>query len=93
MRKLMWVGISVVGICAVGGAAAQAPAKAVTPDPALIAYASADDSVALSDGRKLHIVCMGKGAPTVILSAGAGNWSVDWGKVQPLVATKTRVCA
>ena len=36
---------------------------------------------------------MGSGSPTVILSAGAGNWLETWRKVQPTVARKTRVCA
>lgn len=93
MRKLMLVATSVVGIGAMGAAATQTPAQAVTPNPELIAYASTDHSVALADGRKLRLVCMGKGAPTVILTAGAGNWSVVWNQVQPSVAKKTRACA
>jgi len=56
-------------------------------------YVSAGRSVALADGRILHVVCMGKGSPTVILNAGAGDWSAIWSKVQPAVARHTRVCA
>jgi pimeloyl-ACP methyl ester carboxylesterase len=62
-------------------------------DSSLIPYASTRDSVRLSDGRMLHLVCMGTGSPVVILTAGAGQWSVTWNKVQPKVAEKTRVCA
>ncbi len=62
-------------------------------DRSLLPYASARDSVRLPDGRTFHLVCMGRGAPVVILSTGAADWSIDWNKVQPEVAKKTRVCA
>ncbi|HEY5410385.1 MAG TPA: alpha/beta hydrolase [Caulobacteraceae bacterium] len=60
---------------------------------ALAAYANTKDTARLPDGRSLHLVCMGRGSPVVILSAGGGDWSVDWYKVQPKVAEKTRACA
>ena len=44
-------------------------------------------------GRRLHINCVGKGAPTVVMEAGAGDFSFDWGLVQPQVARFTRVCS
>ena len=44
-------------------------------------------------GYKLHLNCMGKGSPTVVLSAGAGDFSFDWALVQPEVAKFTRVCS
>jgi pimeloyl-ACP methyl ester carboxylesterase len=44
-------------------------------------------------GRKLHLNCTGKGNPTVILIAGGGGFSIDWGLVQPKVAQNTRVCS
>jgi len=31
--------------------------------------------------------------PTVVLSAGAGDFAVDWALVQPEVAKTTRVCS
>jgi len=62
-------------------------------DPSLLPYASTKDSVRLPDGRKFHLVCMGQGSPVVILSTGAADWSIDWNRVQPAVASKTRVCA
>ena len=68
-----------------------------TPSPAevraLDAYASAKDSARLPDGRTIHLTCMGQGGPVVVLTAGAGDWSEAWYKVQPMVAEKTRVCA
>ena len=44
-------------------------------------------------GHRLHINCIGTGSPTVIIAAGAGDWSTTWGGVvQPEVAKTTRVC-
>jgi pimeloyl-ACP methyl ester carboxylesterase len=44
-------------------------------------------------GYHLHIYCLGKGSPTVILEAGAGAISSAWGLVQPRIAWNTRVCS
>jgi pimeloyl-ACP methyl ester carboxylesterase len=62
-------------------------------DETLTPYASVADSVRLADGRNLHVVCMGEGSPTVILTAGLGDWSAIWNRVQPALAGTTRVCA
>ena len=44
-------------------------------------------------GYRLHLNCVGKGQPTVVLSIGAGGFSTDWALVQPKVAAFTRVCS
>lgn len=44
-------------------------------------------------GYRLHLHCVGEGSPTVVLDAGLGAFSLDWGAVQPEIATTTRVCA
>ena len=44
-------------------------------------------------GHRLHLHCVGQGSPTVVLDAGLGAFSLDWGAVQPEIATTTRVCA
>jgi pimeloyl-ACP methyl ester carboxylesterase len=47
-------------------------------------------------GWRLHLNCTGQPKPerpTVILEAGAGDFSVDWSLVQPQVARITRVCS
>jgi pimeloyl-ACP methyl ester carboxylesterase len=44
-------------------------------------------------GYRLHLRCAGQGSPTVVLDAGLGAFSLDWGAVQPQIATSTRVCA
>ncbi|WP_137681097.1 alpha/beta fold hydrolase [Aurantiacibacter suaedae] len=62
-------------------------------DETMLPYTDTDQSVMLPDGRALHMVCMGEGSPTVILSAGQGDWSAAWSKVQPKIAQTTRVCS
>ena len=47
-------------------------------------------------GYRLHLYCTGTarpGSPTVILEAGLDGTSLDWSKVQPGVASFTRVCS
>ena len=44
-------------------------------------------------GHRLHLWCTGVGAPPVILEAGLGGSSADWGVVQPDIARFTRVCS
>jgi pimeloyl-ACP methyl ester carboxylesterase len=50
-------------------------------------------AVRLPDGRRYNMVCMGEGAPVVILAAGFSGWSPDWRDAQPEFAKTTRVCA
>lgn len=47
----------------------------------------------LADGRKINLVCSGRGSPTVILESGFGAGAFAWGATQPIVARKTRVCS
>src|SRR5262252_103363 len=47
-------------------------------------------------GWRLHINCTGEARasqPTVILEAGAGDFSVEWSLVQPGMARFARVCS
>src|SRR5262245_26999164 len=59
------------------------PASAQT---ALAPYEKPQTLATLAGGRKLNLVCQGQGSPTVILTAGAEDWSASWNQVQPLVA-------
>ena len=96
LKRLLRPVIGLALTCAPVGAAPPALAQEKTPlavDPSLAAYASTRDSVRLPDGRTLHMVCMGRGSPTVILTPGSSGWSINWHEVQPAVAAKTRVCA
>lgn len=50
----------------------------------------------LPDGRRMHMVCAGEGAPAVILDYGAGGTvKKDWGNLAAAIASAadTRVCA
>src|SRR5919198_1243925 len=44
-------------------------------------------------GRRLHLLCSGAGAPTVVLEAGASAFAIDWTLVQREVARTNRVCS
>jgi pimeloyl-ACP methyl ester carboxylesterase len=46
---------------------------------------------ALVNGHRLYGLLSGEGKPTVILDAGMGSSSGDWLKIQPVVASFTRV--
>jgi len=71
-----------------------APAGAQpTADPELAPYAQPPILADIGAGRRIGLHCMGAGSPTVILSAGLGNWAETWRKVQPAIAARTRVCA
>jgi pimeloyl-ACP methyl ester carboxylesterase len=49
--------------------------------------------VSLPDHRKINLRCTGRGAPLVLLESGFGAGSAAWPKLQPMIATKTRVCS
>src|ERR1041384_7836638 len=87
---LWWLGAgfaSFLGLMLVGyiyeGIAEAADAKTYPPPGELVDVG----------GYRLHIHCTGSGSPTVVIVAGAGDWSTTWGGVvQPEVAKTTRVC-
>jgi pimeloyl-ACP methyl ester carboxylesterase len=43
-------------------------------------------------GHRLHLHCLGASAPTVVIDAGAGNWSIHWWRVQEVLAAEERTC-
>lgn len=45
------------------------------------------------DGYGVHLWCEGTGGPTVVLSAGAGDFSFDWEPVMQGLRGHVRVCA
>jgi pimeloyl-ACP methyl ester carboxylesterase len=49
--------------------------------------------VPIGGGRTLYLKCDGTGSPTVILEAGFGLSSAEWGEVQPPLGRSTRTCA
>lgn len=89
MRTLTLV-LSVVGALSLG--TGPSFAQAIAPvDP--LAYAQPQTLAALPDGRRIHLRCMGSGAPTVILTAGLGGSTESWRGIHAAIAAKTRTCA
>jgi len=43
-------------------------------------------------GRRLHLYCIGRGEPTVVIDTGLGATSVEWQEVMRRVGGPTRVC-
>ncbi|MCY4282728.1 MAG: alpha/beta hydrolase, partial [Gammaproteobacteria bacterium] len=44
-------------------------------------------------GFRLHIHCVGQGAPAIILDSGVGGFSLEWTRIQNALAHRTRVCS
>ena len=84
--------LAAIVVC-VFGALPVAGQAAAPPDPALDPYVHPGLLADVGGGRKISLYCMGTGHPTVILTAGLGNWSEVWRKVQPAIAQRTRICA
>ena len=49
--------------------------------------------VNVGHGRKMNILCVGNGTPTVIFDAGLGDQIRAWATVQPQIAQRTRACS
>jgi pimeloyl-ACP methyl ester carboxylesterase len=43
-------------------------------------------------GHRLHLECVGSGAPTVVLESGLGEPAASWGWISAAVARETTVC-
>jgi pimeloyl-ACP methyl ester carboxylesterase len=83
-----------VALLVLGSSALAQPAKDATgQDLGPDFYAKTHQAVEVEPGRHLNLVCLGRGAPTVILESGMGGDSLAWRKVQARLATFTRTCA
>src|ERR1700690_3767992 len=84
-------------LLAVISAAPAAPQGAAPPqaeDPAQLApYLTPQRLVPIAEGHTINLVCLGQGSPTVVLTAGAGGWSLAWYRIQRPLSRRTRVCA
>jgi hypothetical protein len=76
---------------AVASATQVAPLPAQTVDNA--PRPSRGKRVDIGGGQRLYLDCRGKGSPTVILEAGAGDLSFVWALVQDRIAELTTVCS
>ncbi len=56
-------------------------------------YGQPQQLVAVQGTRRLNVICIGRGEPTVIFLYGLGSGSFDWRKVQPAIGKITKTCA
>ena len=72
-------------VCVLCAALFSIPAaRATSPEPA--------GKMVDLGGHKLHVDCTGRGAPTVVVETGLGDFSFDWVLVQSRVSQFTRIC-
>lgn len=62
-----------------------------TPDPRMDLYAQPQRLVRIGRRRRLNVLLSGKGPVTVILAAGAGSSTINWGYVQLALSRDYRV--
>jgi pimeloyl-ACP methyl ester carboxylesterase len=88
MKRLFWVLVVLVVAGIVGGAIYES--KMETKDAT--AYPAPGKLVDVA-GRKLHLVCTGAGAPTVIFESSGLSSSTEWEKLLQEAGKKHRACA
>jgi pimeloyl-ACP methyl ester carboxylesterase len=82
-----------VACLAVSGLASADPLALVPVDQVVKEYTGAHQLVDVGGGRKLNLVCMGQGEPTVVFDSGGFDPAFLWALVQPAVAKLTRACS
>lgn len=83
MRRTM---AALFAVLALGGPAACAP-HPMEP------YGHPQQMVALPDGRRMNLYCLGDKGPVVVMDAGLGGSTFSWEEVQPRLAKAYRVCS
>ena len=86
-KVFLWLVVAFMALAVIG-----AIYQAIATERAERAYPPPGEMVDVG-GHSLHIDCVGRGGPTVILEAGTGEMSADWALVQREVSDTTRVCA
>ena len=86
-KALLWLIVALLALAVVG-----AIYQTIATERAERAYPPPGKLVDVG-GHRMHINCMGKGSPTVILESALGNMSAHWAWVQQEVSGTTRVCA
>jgi pimeloyl-ACP methyl ester carboxylesterase len=69
------------------------PTPANPPPPTTVATPGPISGSFDAGGVKLHLTCLGQGAPTVVFDAGWGVGSSSWAKVMLELRKHVRVCA
>ena len=88
MKKLVIALLLLTIAALVGGAVYESKQE----DKDAAAYKPAGKLIE-AGGRKVHLVCAGQGAPTVIFESSALSSSTEWEKLLPEVAKTRRACA
>lgn len=88
VRLILFTVISAAPLAAQGAT----PPQAEVPEQ-LAPYLKPQRLVQIAGGRKINLVCLGQGSPTVVLTAGMGGWSLVWHRIQRPLSHTTRVCA
>jgi pimeloyl-ACP methyl ester carboxylesterase len=75
--------------------AGRVPAQEAPKSPLVTdsVYTKPQHLVDVDHGRRLNIYCRGSGSPTIVFDAGIGEPTSTWGRVQPILAAKTRTCS
>jgi pimeloyl-ACP methyl ester carboxylesterase len=90
--NFQWIVLAVLSAALVTAQVSHA-APAAASQEQIAPYSIPQQLVHIEKGRTINLVCLGRGSPTVILTAGLGEWSLTWRLVQRQLAKRTRVCA
>jgi pimeloyl-ACP methyl ester carboxylesterase len=85
LSRMVWSFVLALACLAGSGSVATAQPNA-WPD------LSKPHFVSLNGGRRLNIVCVGRGSPTVVFEQGGDGSMVNWRAVAPSVSVITRTC-
>lgn len=88
MTRLVIAVVAVIGLVLTLGAAYQYTGSRID-----FARHPAPGKLIDVGGYRLHLLCMGKGSPTVIFESGIADDSLTWSAVQPEIARITRACS
>ena len=89
-RSGRWALYPVVAVMAVAAVGGMVETVALASDQRSNAMPGQSFDVG---GRRLHLVCTGSGAPTVVLQSGLGGMSSTSARIATAVGRTTRVCA
>jgi len=88
IRRIAYMAAVLLAFATTHGAAAETPAPFDD-----LGYVSPNRAVEIDGGRKLNLLCVGSGPPTLVLESGLGDQIRAWSLVMPELAAKTRTCA
>ena len=71
----------------------SAPVRTPLPEVATHSLITPQTLVSVDGGRRLNLLCMGSGSPTVLLDSGTGGGIYDWRLVQAVIAQGTTACS